>query len=68
MWELTQGNWARILKTAGTIRNGGPLAEFDYHSSQDELVGIFRGLYPGTVVDAQRLIEQHDFSTFKTAA
>lgn len=66
MWELTQGNWARILKTAKTIRNGGPLAEFDYHSTQDELVALFRGLYPGTVVDAQRLMERYDFSAHKT--
>ena len=65
--ELTSSNWSRILKTAGTIRAGGPLEEYDYHdNSQDEMVALFRGLYPGAVADAGRLIDRHDFSTVST--
>jgi len=65
--ELTSSNWSRILKTAGTIRAGGPLEEYDYHdNSQDEMVALFRGLYPGAVADAARLIDRHDFSTVST--
>jgi SAM-dependent methyltransferase len=68
MLELASYNWAKIFKTAATIRAGGPLQLFDYHSStaQDELMVLFRGLYPGAVVDANRLMAQHDFSTCKT--
>jgi SAM-dependent methyltransferase len=65
--ELTSSNWSRILKTAGTIRAGGPLEEYDYHDdSQDEMVALFRGLYPGALADAGRLMDQHDFSTYST--
>jgi SAM-dependent methyltransferase len=65
--EITSTNWSRILKTAGTIRAGGPLEKHDYHSmSQDEQIALFRGLYPGALADADRLMDQHDFSTYST--
>lgn len=64
--KLTLGNWRRILNTAGMIRAGKPLDKYDYHSTQDELVDLFRGLYPGALLDANRLMEQHDFSEFNT--
>jgi cyclopropane fatty-acyl-phospholipid synthase-like methyltransferase len=66
--ELVSYNWTKLLKTAATIRAGGPLQLFDYHSStaQDELMVLFRGLYPAAVVDADRLMDQHDFSTCRT--
>jgi SAM-dependent methyltransferase len=63
---LTSSNWSRMLETAGTIRDGGPLEEVDYHSkSRDELVELFRGLYPGALLDANRLMEHYDFSTYR---
>ncbi len=63
--ELTTSNWTSVLKTAGIIRAGGPLEKNDYHSmSQDELVALFRGLYPGAILDADRLMDQYDFSTY----
>ena len=63
--ELTSSNWSRILKTAATIRAGAPLEKYDYHSAtQDEMVALFRGLYPGAVVDARRLMDQYDFSSY----
>ena len=65
--ELASINWPKILKTAATIRAGAPLDKYDYHSpTQDELVALFRGLYPGTVVDANRLMEHYDFSPYNT--
>ena len=65
--ELVANNWARILKTAATIRAGGPLQEYDYHDMpQDELVALFRGLYPGSLVDADRLMNLYDFSTCRS--
>ena len=65
--ELTSSNWSRMIKTAGTIRAGKPIETHDYHSmSQREQVGLFRGLYPGTLADAERVMDQHDFSTCST--
>ncbi len=65
--ELWASNWARILKTAATIRAGAPPEKYDYHSApQDELAALFRGLYPGALVDADRLMDQDDFSTYST--
>jgi len=65
--ELISSNWSRILETAGTIRAGGPLEEYDYHdNSRSEMVALFRGLYPGAVADAGRLMDHHDFSTVST--
>lgn len=55
--DLTAQNWERVLKTAEAIRNGGPLAEYDYHSGSKELEAILRGLYPATVRDAHLLEE-----------
>lgn len=66
MQGLISNNWKRLLDTASMIRNGGPLAEYDYHSGQDELVAILRGLYPGTVKDAQALMGLYDFSDVKS--
>jgi ubiquinone/menaquinone biosynthesis C-methylase UbiE len=64
---LTANNWARILKTAATIRVGGTLEKYDYHApSTDELVALFRGLYAGAVTDAHRLMEHHDLSPYNT--
>ena len=64
---LTSGNWARILQTGATIRKGGPLEQFDYHDMpQDELVTFFRGLYPGALEDAARLMNHFDFSNCNT--
>ena len=34
--------------------------------AQEELVALLRGLNPGSVVDAGRLMDQHDFSTCRT--
>ncbi len=65
--ELWAGNWGRILKTAATIRAGHPPEKYDYHSEQQsKLVALFRGLYPGAFVDADRLMDQDDFSTYST--
>lgn len=65
--ELTANNWGNILKTAKTIRAGAPLVQYDYHSmSQDELVALLRGLHPNAIRDAERLMERHDFSKYKT--
>ena len=65
--KLLSSNWGNILKTAATIRSGGPTHTYDYHDmSQEELTAIFRGLYPGAVTDARRLMKQHDFSTCQT--
>ncbi len=65
--ELVSSNWANMLKTAATIRAGGPLQQYDYHSMPyEELVALFRGLYPGSVADANRLMDQYDFSTCRT--
>jgi predicted O-methyltransferase YrrM len=62
--ELTSSNWNRMLRTAETIRAGGPLTKLDYHApSQEELVALLRGLYPGAVADAHRLMQRFDFST-----
>lgn len=64
---LMSNNWVRILNTAETIRAGGTLEKYDYHEpSQDELIALFRGLYPGAVADARRLMEHYDFSSDKT--
>ncbi len=65
--ELTSSNWVRILQTAATIRAGGPLEKYNYHSMpQNELITLFRGLYPGALADAARLMDQYDFSTYST--
>jgi SAM-dependent methyltransferase len=64
--ELTASNWARMLEMAATIRAGGPPAEYDYHATQEELIPIFRGLYPGAVIDAHQLMDRHDFSATST--
>jgi len=64
---LTSNNWRRLLKIAGTIRAGGPPEEIDYHSpSQEEMVTLFRGLYPGAVSDAHTLMQYADFSSCKS--
>jgi SAM-dependent methyltransferase len=64
---LTSSNWSRMLETARTIRAGGPLEKVDYLSrSRDELVAHYRGLYPGAIQDADRLMEHYDFSTYRT--
>ena len=60
---LVANNWERILHTAGTIRAGRPLREYDYqHDSQEALAAILRGLIPGTISDARRLLAQYDFA------
>jgi SAM-dependent methyltransferase len=66
MHELISSNWKRILDTASTIRNGSPLAKYDYHSGQDELTAVLRGLYPGTVSDAALMMKRFDFSDTRT--
>lgn len=64
---LTSSNWGRLLTTAGTIRAGGPLAPIDYHKpSQEEIVKLFRGLYPGAVSDAHYLMQVADFSSCRS--
>lgn len=60
--ELTASNWTRVLNTAGTIRKGSPLQEYDYRGTQNELMALFRGLYPGAVRDALRIMELYDFT------
>jgi SAM-dependent methyltransferase len=67
MWELTSNNWRRILMTAATIRADGSLEKYDYLSpTQEEMVALFRGLYPGTVMDAHRLMAHYDFFPYRT--
>lgn len=67
IYQLTASNWANLLKMAAIIRAGGPLEEYDYHAmSQDKLVALFRGLYPGAVRDARRLMDQHNLSSYRT--
>ena len=62
--ELTAHNWQRMLRTAETIRAGGPPAKLDYQApTERELVALFRGLYPGSRADARRLMKHFDFST-----
>ncbi len=64
---LISSNWTRLLKTAATIRAGGPIHLYDYHATpDDELIALFRGLYPGALLDAERLMEQQDLSTCQT--
>lgn len=63
--EITSSNWSRVLKTAETIRSGRPLENVNYHTdSQDDMMALFRGLYPGAVADAKRLMDLYDFSTY----
>ncbi len=65
--ELTANNWNRLLRIAETIRAGGPPAKLDYHvPTQGEMVALFRGLYPGAVADAHKLMEHFDFSNHDT--
>ena len=65
--ELIAINWIRMLNTATTIRTGEPRDIFDFHSkSQDELELFFRGLYPGAVADGRRLMDQYNFSGYRT--
>jgi hypothetical protein len=54
---LVSNNWARMLKTAATIRQGTPLQEYDYQGmTHDDMVALFRGLVPGSREDARRLM------------
>jgi SAM-dependent methyltransferase len=62
---LTSGNWKRMLDMAATIRAGKPPVAYDDPSSPDELMEVFRGLYPGAVADAKLLLDQFDFSDCK---
>jgi 2-polyprenyl-3-methyl-5-hydroxy-6-metoxy-1,4-benzoquinol methylase len=63
--DLTSNNWRRMLRAAETVRAGGPQAKLDYHTtSQNDLVALFRGLYPAAVADAHKLMKRFDFSTF----
>lgn len=65
--DLISSNWANILKTAATIRAGGPIHQYDYHDMPpEELVALFRGLNLGARQDAERLMSQHDFSSCQT--
>jgi SAM-dependent methyltransferase len=66
--ELTASTWSGIIRdTAATIRAGAPPEKVDYHAPEhDELVVLLRGLHPNAVMDAERLMEHHDFSTYST--
>lgn len=65
LWGLTSNNWRRLLKTAETIRAGGPPEKIDYHApSQEEMITLFRGLYSGAVSDAHSLMQHADFSSY----
>ena len=65
--DLTSSNWERLLKTADMIRLGKPLEKHDYVTvPHDEQVAFFRGLNTGTIADANRLMEYHDFSSCNT--
>jgi len=67
IYELNASNWSKLLKLAKTIRAEGSLDNYDYHSlPQEELIAIFRGLYPGAVSSARRLMDQFDFSQVNT--
>lgn len=59
---LTFSNWRRMLSTADTIRAGKPQVAYDDPSSHEDLVEVFRGLYPGAVADAKLILDQHDFT------
>lgn len=62
---LTSGNWKRMLDMAATIHAGKPPAAYDDPSSPEELMEVFRGLYPGAVADAKFLLSQVNFSDCK---
>jgi len=65
--DLTSNNWNRLLQAAATIRAGGPQAKLDYNTpSQEEMVALFRGLYPGAVADAHKLMNQFDFLAYES--
>lgn len=62
---LTSNNWRRLLNIAKTIRAHDTPERIDYHSpSQEEMVTLFRGLYPGAVSDAHTLMHYVDFSSY----
>lgn len=62
--DLISKNWEKVLRTAETIRAGGPLAEYYEDPSRDDLVALLSGLYPSTIQDAQRLMELFNFSKY----
>lgn len=64
--ELISKNWAKVLKTAETIRAGGRLAEYYEDPSRDDLVTLLSGLYPNALQDAQRLLDLFDFSKYRS--
>ena len=69
MHDLTSDTWNRLLTTAMTIRAGTPQITHDFLSlTPDEQMGYFRGLFPGAVSGAQRLLENYDFSKTETLA
>jgi SAM-dependent methyltransferase len=67
MHGLLSRNWRNLIKTAAVIRTGGPVEKYDFFSMPpDELTTFYQGLHPGTVEDARRLMEHHDFSPYNT--
>lgn len=65
--DLTLSNWTRMLKIAETIQAGGPPEMLDYRApSHEEMVALFRGLYPGAVADARMLMTHYDFASRET--
>lgn len=62
---LNASNWQRMLKTADILRAGKPQVDYDDPSNPDEHKSLFRGLYPGAVADAKRLMGLDDFSAYR---
>jgi SAM-dependent methyltransferase len=64
--DLISKNWAKVLRTAETIRAGGPLAEYYEDPTRDDLVALLSGLYPSASQDAQRLMKLFSFSKYRS--
>jgi SAM-dependent methyltransferase len=64
--DLISKNWVKVLRTAETIRAGGPLAEYYEDPTRDDLVALLSGLYPSAIQDAQRLMELFNFSKYRS--
>jgi SAM-dependent methyltransferase len=60
--EVISTDWGRMLRMAETIRLGRPPADYDDYTAEEGLEYMFRGLDPGAVRDANRLMELFDFS------
>lgn len=64
--QLLSYNWQKVLRTAETIRAGRKITDVPSLSNQDSVATVLRGLYPGTIRDAQRLMRKFDFSAYNS--